>query len=76
MQAGAGTSHKVDLVGKLPVQKLSEIYFSMTNLHDVRHCLLFGFEGNLLNGEEFVLLYDLNTSKNTGFHTGSTTFSS
>ncbi|PFX16387.1 hypothetical protein AWC38_SpisGene19327 [Stylophora pistillata] len=36
----------------------------MPNLRDVRHCLLFDFEGNLLNDEEFILLYDLNTSKN------------
>lgn len=34
----------------------------------VRHCLLFGFEGNLINHEEeFVLLCNLNTSKNSDF---------
>ena len=49
------------------LQKLSELYFNMPNLRDVRHCLLFGFEGNLLNDEEFILLYDLNTSKNPDF---------
>lgn len=36
----------------------------MPNLRSVRECLLFGFEENLLNDEEFILLYDMNTSKN------------
>ena len=52
---------------KLPVQKLSELYFNMPNLRNARHCLLFGFEGNLLSDEEFVVLYDLNSSKNPNF---------
>jgi len=39
----------------------------MRNLRDVRHCLLFGFEGNLLSDEESILLYDFNTSKNPDF---------
>ena len=68
-----GASHKVDLAGIYEffcakiVQLLSELYFNMPNLHDVRHCLLFGFEGNLLNDEEFILLYDLNTSMSSDF---------
>ena len=39
----------------------------MPNLRSVRECLLFGFEENLLNDEEFILLYDMNTSKNPDF---------
>ena len=57
-QAGEGASHKVDLAGIYEcvfcakiVQKVSELYFNTPNLRDVRHCLLFGFEGNLLNDE-------------------------
>ena len=48
-------------------RRLSELYFNMPNLHDVRDCLLFGFEGKLLNDKEFILLYDLNASKNPDF---------
>jgi len=39
----------------------------MPNLRDVRECLLLSFEQNLLSSEEFILLYDLNTSKNPDF---------
>ena len=39
----------------------------MPNLRSVRECLLFGFEENLLNDEEFILLYDMNASKNPDF---------
>lgn len=40
---------------------------NVPNLGNARHCLLFGFKGNLLNDEEFILLHDLNTSKNPDF---------
>lgn len=36
----------------------------MPSFHTVRELLLLGFEEGLLNDEEFILLYDLNTSKN------------
>ena len=39
----------------------------MPNLRSVRECLLFGFEENLLNDEEFILLYNINTLKNPDF---------
>ena len=39
------------------VQKLSELCSNIPNSHDVRHCLLFGFEGDWLNDEVFILLY-------------------
>ena len=49
------------------VQKVSEHNSKMPNLRNVRECLLFGFEENLLNDEEFILLYDMNISKNPDF---------
>ena len=50
------------------VQKVSEHNSKMPNLRNVRECLLFGFEENLLNDEEFILLYDMNISKNPDFY--------
>ena len=48
---------------KLP-PKLSKAQSNIPNLQSVRDHLLFSFEENLLNGEEFIHLYDINTSKN------------
>ena len=39
----------------------------MANLREVRECLLLGYDLNLLNDEEFMLFYDLNSSKNPDF---------
>ena len=47
--------------------KLYELYSNMPNLRGVRDCLLLGFEENILTYEEFILLYDMNTSKNPDF---------
>ena len=49
------------------VYKVSERNSKMPNLRNVRECLLFGFEENLLNDEEFIRLYEMNTSKNPDF---------
>lgn len=51
---------------KLP-PKLSKAQSNIPNLQNVRDHLLFSFEENLLNGEEFIHLYDINTSKNPDF---------
>lgn len=47
--------------------KLYELYSNMPNLRGVRDCLLLGLEENILTYEEFILLYDMNTSKNPDF---------
>ena len=47
--------------------KLSKAQSNIPNLQNVRDHLLFSFEENLLNGEEFIHLYDINTSKNPDF---------
>ena len=39
----------------------------MPKLREVRDCLLMSYDQNLLDDEEFVLLYDLNSSKNPDF---------
>ena len=56
-----------DLTFPKTVQKVSEHNSKMPNLRNVRECLLFGFEENPLNDEEFILLYDMNISKNPDF---------
>ena len=35
---------------------------------EAREHLLYAFSENVINGEDFALLYDLNTSKNRDFH--------
>ena len=45
---------------KLP-PKLSKAQSNIPNLQNVRDHLLFSFEENLLNGEEFIHLYNINT---------------
>ena len=47
--------------------KLYELYSNMPNLGGVRDCLLLGFKENILTYKEFILLYDMNTSKNLDF---------
>ena len=39
----------------------------MTNLRNIRECLLLSYAFNLIDDEEFVILYDLNSSKNPDF---------
>ena len=39
----------------------------MANFREARQALLYAFSDNLINGEEFALLYDINTSKNRDF---------
>ena len=56
-----------DLTFPKTVQKVSEHNSKMPNLRNVRECLLFGFEENPLNDKEFILLYDMNISKNPDF---------
>ena len=73
-QAGSRASRK-DLIWQeimkiffpKTVQKVSEHNSKMPNLQNVRECLLFGFEENLLNNEEFILLYDMNILKYPDF---------
>ena len=73
-QAGSRELERPHLVGnyinvfstKLPPE-LSKVQSNMPNLRNVRDHLLFGFKKNLLNDEEFIHLYDINTSKNRDF---------
>ena len=39
----------------------------MANLRNIRECLLLSHAFNLIDDEEFVILYDLNSSKNPDF---------
>ena len=59
-------NYKNVFLRKLP-PKLSKAQSNIPNLQNVRDHLLFSFEENLLNGEEFIHLYDINTSKNPDF---------
>ena len=44
----------------------------MPRLRDVRELLLYANYDGLIDDEEFLLLYDLNTAKAQIFHTGTT----
>ena len=39
----------------------------MSRFREAREALLYAFSDDLIDGEEFILLYDLNTSKNRDF---------
>ena len=39
----------------------------MVNLREIREALLLGHRNNIINDEEFVLLYNINKSKNPDF---------